>query len=67
MKTKRKYRLFILFCLGLDILAMGWMGFRYINRKVPDEIRVEKGRDQDIQALLDIPFLSFEDAVAVSG
>lgn len=67
MKSKTKYRLFILFCLGLDLIAMGWAGYRYINRKVPDEIKVEKGRNEDIQSLLKIPFLSFDDALTVSG
>ncbi|MDO4337492.1 MAG: SpoIVB peptidase [Eubacteriales bacterium] len=66
MERKRKYRCFVLWCLGLDLLAMGWLGFRYIDRKIPDEIHVEKGEGEDVQALLEQPFVSFEDAVAVS-
>lgn len=66
MERKRKYRCFVLWCLGLDLMAMGWLGFRYIDRKIPDEIHVEKGAGEDVQALLEQPFVSFEDAVAVS-
>ena len=67
MERKRKYRCFLLWCLGLDLLAMGWLGYRYMDRKIPDEIQVQKGMEQNVEAMLSHPFLSFEDAVTVSG
>ncbi len=67
MDIRRKYRRFLLWCLCLDILAMCWLGYRYMDRKVPDEIRVSKGSEDQVQKLLDSPFLTFDDAVAVSG
>lgn len=65
--NRRRYRKFLLWCLGLDILAMGWLGYRYIDRKVPDEIYVSEGEDQKVAQLLEHPLLKFEDAIAVSG
>lgn len=67
MERKRKYRCFLLWCLGLDLLAMGLLGYRYMDRKIPDEIQVEKGMEQNVEAMLSYPFLSFENAVTVSG
>ena len=65
--NRRRYRKFLLWCLGLDILAMGWLGYRYIDRKVPDEIYVSEGENQKVAQLLEHPLLKFEDAIAVSG
>lgn len=67
MERKRKYRRFLLCCLGLDLLVMCWMGYRFADRRIPDEIHVEKGQMQDVEALLNQPFVSFENAVEVSG
>ena len=46
---------------------MCWLGYRYMDRKVPDEICVSKGSEDQVQKLLDSSFLTFDDAVAVSG
>lgn len=67
MDRKRKYRRFLLWCLGLDLLVMGLLGYHYMDRKIPDEIRVSKGQEQDVQELLEQPLLTFEDAITVSG
>lgn len=67
MNRRKKYRSFLLWCLGLDILAMGWLGYRYMERKIPDEIHVSEGGAQEVQKLLKHPLLEFDDAVAVSG
>lgn len=67
MDKKKKYRHFILWCLCLDLAAMLWLGYRYLDRKIPDEIHVVKGQDQDVEKLLEHPFLTFEDAITVSG
>lgn len=67
MSRKKKYRRFVLFCLGLDLLAMGALGYRQLQRKVPDEIHVIKGENQDVAQMLSGPFLTFEEAITVSG
>lgn len=67
MDRKKKYRHFLLWCLGLDLLAMVLLGYRYLDRKIPDEIHVVKGQDQDVEKLLEHPLLTFEDAITVSG
>lgn len=67
MDRKRKYRRFLFWCLGLDLLAIVWLGYRYLDRKIPDEIHVAKGQNQDVSKLLERSFLTFEDAIAVSG
>ena len=41
MERKRKYRRFLMICLALDFLAIGVLGVKYLDRKVPDEIHVE--------------------------
>ena len=52
MNPKKRYRRFLLWCLGLDLLVIGILGIRYLNLKIPDEIHVEKGKDQDVSAML---------------
>ena len=42
MNQKRKYRHFILFCLVLDLLAVVFLGYRYLDRKIPDEIHIDR-------------------------
>lgn len=66
MNRKRKYRRFVLWCLGLDLLAIGCLGYRYLDRKIPDKLHVAQGQGQDVQELLEHPMLTFEDAITVS-
>ena len=42
--NKRKYRLFIICCLVLDLLVMLISGYRYLDRKIPDEIQISRGK-----------------------
>ena len=42
MYQKRKYKHFILLCLVLDLLTMVFLGYRYLDRKIPDEIHIDK-------------------------
>lgn len=67
MDRKRKYRRFLLVCLGLDLLAIAVLGYRYLDRKIPDEIHVARENKQDVAALLARPFVTFEEAITVSG
>ena len=43
MDRKTGYRRFLLWCLGIDLLAIGILGYRYMDRKVPDEIHITRG------------------------
>ncbi len=56
----------MLWCLGIDLLAIGWSGWRYLDRKIPDELHVAQGRSQDVRELLDHPLLGFGDTITVS-
>ena len=66
MYQKRKYKHFILFCLILDLLAMVFLGYRYLDRKIPDEIRIDKNSGLDLSSL-HLPFVSFDEAITASG
>lgn len=67
MEQRRKYRRFLLWCIALDLLLTGWLGYQYFDRKIPDEIQVVKGQEQQVQDLLEHPLLTFEDSITVSG
>lgn len=65
MDRKTRYRCFLLWCLGIDLLAIGILGYRYMDRKVPDEIHITRG-EREVE-LFEHPLLTFEEAVTVSG
>lgn len=67
MNRRKNYRRFLLWCLGLDMLVIGWLGYRYLDRKIPDEIHVTENGAQEVRRLLDHPFLEFEETIQVSG
>ena len=67
MNRRGRYRKFLFWCLGLDVLAMSWLGYRYMDRKVPDEIHVSESSAREVQKLLEHPLLEFDDAITVSG
>lgn len=67
MNRRGRYRKSLFWCLGLDVLAMSWLGYRYMDRKVPDEIHVSESSAHEVQELLEHPLLEFEDAITVSG
>ena len=60
MNRKRKYRIWILWCLGLDLLVIGCMGYRYLDRRIPDEIHVQKEQEIKLEQILEHPLLTFE-------
>ena len=39
---KKKYRRLLLWFLCLDLLAVVWFGYRYLERKIPDELFVSE-------------------------
>ena len=67
MERKRRYRRFLFFCLALDFLAMGILGFQYFERKVPDEIYAEDVSKLNLKEKIACPFLEFDEAIEASA
>ena len=66
MNRRKKYRCFVVCCLVLDLLAIVFLGYRYLDRKIPAEIQVSRHTDTDLSEVLEAPFVTFEEAVPVS-
>ena len=67
MSRKNRYRCLVVMFLCLDLAVLGWLGFKFLDWKVPDEIYVTREDSQEVTKLLKRPFLTFEDAIEVSG
>ena len=67
MNSKRKDRCWLLVFLALDLILMGWLGYRLLDRKIPDQILVDHEDSREVANLLKRPFISFDDAITVSG
>ena len=67
MNRKRKYRYLLLTFLALDLMLMGWLGYRLLDRKIPNQILVDHENSQEVTKLLKCPFVSFDDAITASG
>ena len=67
MNRKRKYRCLLLVFLALDLILMGWLGYRLLDRKIPDQILVDHEDSREVASILKRPFISFDDAITVSG
>lgn len=69
MNRRKKYRFFIICCLALDLLAIFWLGYKYLDRKIPDEIQISRDSGEsteDVTEVLSAPLVTFEKAVTVS-
>ena len=66
MNRRKKYRIFVLCALCLDLLTIAFLGYRYLDRKIPDEVHVSRGQEDKVSQLLDNPLVEFEDAITVS-
>lgn len=66
MNRRKKYRIFVLWCLVLDLLTMAYLGFRYYDRKIPDEIHITKGQELDVTQIINSDSVTFEEAITVS-
>lgn len=67
MERKRRYRRFLFFCLALDFLVMGILGFQYFERKVPDEIYAEDVSKLNLKEKIACPLLEFDEAIEASA
>lgn len=69
MNRRKKYRFFVICCLALDLLAIFWHGYKYLDRKIPDEIQISRDsgeNTEDVTEVLSAPLVTFEKAVTVS-
>lgn len=69
MNRRKKYRFFVICCLALDLLAIFWLGYKYLDRKIPDEIQISRysgESTEDVTEVLSAPLVTFEKAVTVS-
>lgn len=67
MEIKKRYRAFVLCCLVLDLLAALWLGYRYLDRKIPDEIHMYRGQEKQVEKVLNYPLVTVENAITVSS
>ncbi len=67
MDFKRKYRRFLLGALVIDLLALAYLGYRHLDRLIPEELYVVRGEEQNLKELLDTPLVTFSDAVSTSS
>lgn len=58
MNRKRKYRCLLLVFLALDLILMGWLGYRLLDRKIPDQILVDHEDSREVASILKRPFIS---------
>ena len=65
--AKIRYRRFLCGLLAVALAGMGFLTWRQAREEIPDEVRVFAGRDPSWEELFDFPFVSYEDAVEVSG
>lgn len=67
MDIRKKYRSLLWWIIALDLLAVIWLGYRCLDRKIPDELYVTEDQKQQVRDVLAHPLLSFDDAIEVSG
>lgn len=67
MDIKKRYRAFVLCCLVLDFLVVLWLGYRYLDRKIPNEIHMYRGQEKQVEKVLDYPLVTVENAITVSS
>lgn len=72
MNRKRKYRCWLLVFLALDLILMGWLGYRLLDRKIPDQILVDHEDSREVANLLKRPLSAlmmrspFQEKTAIS-
>ncbi len=57
MTRKQRYRRFLFGLLILDLLVMGYLGYRYLDRKIPEELHVVRGEEDKAEALFQSAWL----------
>lgn len=65
--AKRKYRLLMLLLLAADMMTICYLGYRYLDRKVPDKILVSEEEGNTLVEALENPWIHVEEAVEAAG
>lgn len=63
MTRKRKYRRILYCLLALDLLTMGYLGYRYLDRKIPSQLHIVEGEEEKVDALLDSFWIQAEASI----
>ncbi len=66
MTAKQKYRRFLYVLLFLDLLVMGYLGYRYLDRKIPKELHVVRGEEEKIEEVFSSPWLEYDTSIPAS-
>ena len=66
MTRKRKYRRILYCLLALDLLTMGYLGYRYLDRKIPSQLHIVEGEEEKVDALLDSFWIQAEASIPAS-
>lgn len=53
MDRRTKYRHLLWWIICLDLLTVIWLGYRYLDRKIPDELYVTESQEQQVKNVLD--------------
>lgn len=67
MTRKKHYRMLVLLALALDMIAMGYLGYQYLDRKIPDELYVVEGEEAELTQVLENPWVTWEDSIPASS
>ena len=52
MDRRTKYRHLLWWIICLDLLTVIWLGYRYLDRKIPDELYVTESQEQQVKNVL---------------
>lgn len=66
MTRRQKYQRFVFGLLLLDLLVMGYLGYRYLERKIPKELHVVEGEEDKITELFQSPWLKCDTSIPAS-
>lgn len=65
-QQKKRYRQIIMLTVALDLGIMGWLFYREMNHKIPDEIRISKENSIEMSSVFRNAWISCSDAITVS-
>ena len=66
MARKKRYRRLIYCLLALDLLVMGYLGYRYLDRKIPQELHLVEGEEEKVERLFDSFWIKSEASIPAS-
>lgn len=67
MTRKQKYRRTVWWLFGMDLAAMLCLGYVAADRKIPDKLYVTEEQQEAVSSILENPWISCEETMAVSG